>query len=198
MSDEVSTAAITGAVGVVASIATYLVSRGSAAVAMRTADKHAEVEIAKFSAENERLRQQIRETERSNRRDTYQRLLAVLDRMDMFATGYNPKEEAEYMVALEQLNNLIGGVHLFGADNVRHALGPLTAELERLGLSIARQQHEDPSLAYAVAYGNAYRSRWLEMTAAAADLTEAMREDVTRDILEPGAAGAITSASQHD
>lgn len=108
----------------------------------------------------------------------------MLDRMDMFATGYNPEGKEDYMAAVMELNSLIGGIHLFGAEPVREALSPLSEELARLGGHIGRLQRDDPEMPYAVAYVAAYRNRRMQLTVAAAELTEAMRADVTREILD--------------
>jgi hypothetical protein len=147
MSDVIWAAAIAGAVGIAGNAAQYLGAR-----------QQADVELAKVQAENERLRQQVRESERSNRQDTYNRLLAVLDRLDMFATGYHPEDQATYTSAVEELNNLIGGVHLFGAEEVRDALWPLAEELERLGEGIDRRQRDEPHEPYGVAFGGLPRA----------------------------------------
>ena len=178
MSDVIWAGAIAGGVGLAGNVVTYLVSKGQR-----------RVELAKVNAEYDRLRQEHREAERSNRQGTYHRTLAVLDRLDMFATGYNPESETEYMVALEELNTLVGGIHLFGAQSVRDALGPVAEEFARLGERIgiqqwAGRQSGNQPVPYAVAYGEAYRDRRNEIIAATAALTEAMRADVTRDILE--------------
>jgi hypothetical protein len=121
MSDVIWAAAIAGAVGVGGNVAQYLGVR-----------RQTGVESAKVEAENQRLRQQVRDAERSNRQGTYHRTLAVLDRFDMSPTGYNPGSEEDYMVALEGFNNMVG-IHLFGAQSVRDALGPLSEELNPLG-----------------------------------------------------------------
>jgi hypothetical protein len=52
------------------------------------------VEVAKVQAENDRLREQNHEVERQHRQGTYHRLLAVLDRFDMMATGFPVPDEA--------------------------------------------------------------------------------------------------------
>jgi hypothetical protein len=188
MSDVIWAAIIavlgSGLTGGIAARATYWVAKRSSDTAIATADKQAEVELAKVQGELDRLREQQRQAERSSRQGTYQRTLAVLDRLDMFATGYNPEREADHMAALEELNNMIGGIHRFGAQAVRDALSPLSEALERLGAHISKLQREAPGMPYAVAYGAAYRSRREEMTDPAAHLTEAMRDDVTREILE--------------
>ncbi len=108
-----------------------------------------------MQGELDRLREEQRQAERANRQGTYHRTLAVLDRMDMFATGSNEESKADYMAVLEEFNNMVGGIHLFGAEQVREALGPLTSEMERLGARIVAYQR-DESMPYAVAYPAAY------------------------------------------
>lgn len=182
MNDVIWAAAIAAAVSGVGNWTTYLVSKRASTTAIATVEKQAEVELAKVTGELEKLRREHREAERSNRQGTYHRTLAILDRLDMFATGYNPEREEAFMEALEGLNNMVGGIRLFGATRVRDALAPLAEELVRLGEDI-RAHQQDRTVTYAVAYGKAYRSRRAQILAATGQLTEAMRADVTHDIL---------------
>ena len=195
VSDIIWAAVVAGGVGAIGNLTTYLVSKRAsqtaietaerqAATAIATAERHAEVELAKVSGELEKLRQANREAERSNRQGTYHRLLAVLDRLDMFATGYDPGDELAYTRSLEEFNNLVGGIHLFGAQEVRDALRFLAQQLEMVGGAIGDERNADHSVTFAVAYGKAYRERRSCIIAAVNGVTEAMRADVTRDILE--------------
>lgn len=109
----------TGVGSAVGGITTYLVAKKGSETAIATAEKTAEVERAKIQGELDRLREEYREAERSNRQGTYHRMLAVLDRMDMWATGYPAQDEKEYMLALEEFNNLVGG-----HPSVRRREGP--------------------------------------------------------------------------
>lgn len=187
MSDVIWAAIIaiagSGMVAFIGARTTQAVARRTSETAIATSDRQADVELAKVKAELQRLREEYREAERSNRQGTYHRMLAILDRMDLFATGFHPKDEGEYGRALETFNNMVGGIHLFGAQPVRDALGPLAEEMERLGERIAERQRTDPHEPYTVAYGAAYREHRGQMIAATADLTMAMRADVTREIL---------------
>jgi hypothetical protein len=77
MSDVVWAAAIAGGVGLAGNAFTYLAARANR-----------RLDMARLETENERFHEERREPERQNRDGTYHRLLAVLDRYDMWATGY--------------------------------------------------------------------------------------------------------------
>jgi hypothetical protein len=186
MSDVIWAAIIavagSGIVAFIGARTTQRVALRNSETAIATAERQAAVELAKVQAELDRLRAEHREAERSNRQGTYHRTLAVLDRLDMFATGYHPDDEKEYTVALEEFNTLAGGIRLFGAEPVREALRGVREETERLGAGIS--EYMGAGLTYSAAFGAAYRERRDEINAAADNLTEAMRADVTREILE--------------
>jgi hypothetical protein len=186
MSDVVWAAIIavagSGTVAYVGARTTQAVARRTSETAIATAERQAAVELAKLQGDLDRVHVEQRHAERSNRQGTYHRTLAVLDRLDMFATGYHPEDEKEYTLALAEFNTLAGGIRLFGAEPVREALHGLRAETERLGGGIAEYQAE--GLTFSAAFGRAYRERRNEINAAADNLTEAMRADVTREILE--------------
>jgi hypothetical protein len=193
MSDVIWAAAITGTVGIAGNLTTYLVSRRAAATAMQAAEKQADVELAKVNAENERLRDQIRETERANRRDAYQRMAALLDRLDLLGAGLDREaHETDYETAFEEFTLATGGIHLFGTDEVRGALIAVTEQMTYINDLTSERRQKDTSMSYAEAYRQAYRQRRGRVQEATADLMTAMRDDVTREILTaPKAASAV-------
>jgi hypothetical protein len=176
MSDVIWAAGIAGAVGIAGNIAQYFGVK-----------KQAGVELAKVNAENERLRQQVRETERANRQDTYNRLLSVLSRMDFFATGGHPDTDEEYRVARDELNTLMGAVRLLGADDVNEALDGLRVFLKALGRDIDERQRVDNET-FGVAFGAAWRRQRRQYVSAENNLIQAMRDDVIR----PSLRGVLT------
>jgi hypothetical protein len=191
MSDVVAASLITGVVAIAGYFATYYGSKRQAETHIQSVERQTAVELAKVNAENERLRRQHQEAERQHRQGTYHHMLAVLDRMDMYATGYAPDDESAYMVTLEEFNNLVGGIHLFAPQSVRAALAGLSHEMEELGRRIARLgaagrrflPPRSPELSYTVRFTKAYGSRRREIIEATARLIEAMRADITREIL---------------
>jgi hypothetical protein len=156
----VSGSALTGGV---AAWASTTVARGQQAV-----------ELGKVEAERDRLRYQHAEAERSNRQGTYHRLLAVLDRFDMYATGWTPPEALSYEALLEEFNLLLSGVFLFGDERVTDALGPITQRLVEVGSAMAA----DPEPDVWKKFSAAYLPRREGVIEAQMHLTRAMRADV--------------------
>ena len=181
MSDVVWAAAIAGAVGVAGNITTYVVSRQQAKTAIASAKGQSEVELEKVRAENERLREEHREAERQNRQGTYHRFLAALDRFDMMATGNTPATDAHFSELLGEYNQLYGAIRLFGAEPVRTALNPVVRLFVEVGAAMGDAEGETSAARFAEAY-NPRRETIIEATAA---LTDAMREDITRNVLSP-------------
>jgi hypothetical protein len=151
-------------------------AKQNADTAIATAKESARVELAKVEAENARLRAQHREAERQHRQGTYHRFLAVLDRFDMIATGF-PAPDESFEAALVEFNALYGGIHLFGAEPVREATGPL---VELLGLVGA----ESGEGSFSERFTRGYLRHREAVIAATFHVTEAMRADVAI-VLDP-------------
>ena len=167
--------AITGGVSVLGYLTTYLVQRKSASTAIQTAEQQTKIELAKVEAENSRLREAHREAERQNRQGTYHRMLAVLDRFDTLATGYAPSTE-QLEDALTEFFFLSGGIQLFGADEVKKAMGPVSRLLEQAGAEMT----PDSKVA---SFSDGYLPLREDLNKARGDLVEAMTRDVTAGIL---------------
>jgi hypothetical protein len=171
MSDVVWAAAIAGGVGLSGNAFTYLAARANR-----------RLDLARLEAENE----QRREPERQNRQGTYHRLLAVLDRYDMWATGYaEGVDDATFEATLAEHNYLLGAVHLFGAEDVREATGPLVELFAQVGEGMAKaprigSPRGGPKVGRFIVGYLPYREQIIEATA---NLTLAMRADVTRGLL---------------
>jgi hypothetical protein len=128
MSDVVWAAAIAGGVGLAGNAFTYLAARANR-----------RLDLATLEAENERFHEERREPERQNRQGTYHRLLAVLDRYDMWATGYaSGIDDDTFEATLAEHNYLIGAIHLFGAEEVQQAVGPLIELFAQVGERMAK------------------------------------------------------------
>lgn len=130
------------------------------------------VELARLAMAQANGRQPVLDAERSNRQGTYHRLLAVYDRFDMYATGW-PPADMTFQAALEELNFLVGGVLLFGAESVVAALGPVTTVFEEIGADMSRRPGSDWA-----GFLLAYADRREEVIAAQTTLIAAMRDDV--------------------
>jgi hypothetical protein len=191
MSDVIWAAIIavagSGITGGITARATYWVARRTSDTAIATADKQGEVELAKVQGELDRLREEQRQAERSNRQGTYHLLLQAMNRLDMYGTGYPLARgrdfEADTDAAVEQLNGLISGVQLFGPPDVQERLKPLTRELELFGGRLADRRAGRPSEPYEASFAAAWRARREQTMAAERELIEAMNADVTREIL---------------
>jgi hypothetical protein len=152
------------------------VTGGIAAYASTTVARGQQnVELGKLGAERDRLAFQHAEQERSNRQGTYHRLLAVLDRFDIYATGWPPPEGLPYEALLEEFNLLLSGIYLFGDEQVTDALGPITDRLTRVGSAMAADMAEPDVWKR---FAAAYRPLRAGVIEAQMKLTLAMRADI--------------------
>ncbi len=162
MSDVVVVAIITGAVGIVSSIATYVVGRQQAAT-----------EVAK-------LRLQHVEDGRRHRQQVYHDTLVLLDKQLEAAATL----DAEAMVGRqtdtwrEELRHLQAGVDLFGSDDAASAVADyanLYAEAAMSAYRLTQLDHDD-ALGREDVYGvMAFLPRLRD---ARNRVTHAMREDI--------------------
>jgi ribosomal protein S20 len=177
MSDTILAALIAGGVGVVGSITTFLATRSQAKTAIKTVESHASVELQKVEAENERLRQQHRETERSHRQGTYHRLLANLDQQALMASDLEASPE-RYDEIVKDFYFLTAAVNLFGADPVRDAMQDVIEVLGRMGSAIARESGSPLD-----GHRSVYPRFADELAARELPMIEAMRADIATGIL---------------
>jgi hypothetical protein len=133
--------------------------------------------------ELDRLREEHREAERSNRQGTYHRMLAVLDRLDSSAHA-SGLAGADYRELLEEYDYLVGGIKLFGPPEVTEALAMVQLHLSALRLAVTLRQAQHPQEEFRMAYAQAYRHRSSDLRQSIGALNEAMRADVTRGILD--------------
>jgi hypothetical protein len=169
---------------VVGNVATYFGAKRESATTVATVERQADVDIAKVNAENERLREQVRESERAKRQASYQGLLTVLNRMDMYGTGYPAEHERDYMAALEELNRHIAAFHLFSPQEVRDSIEPLAEALGEVGKRIAELARENPASPYQERFARAWAENRERLLRGEAHLTTAMRADVTKGIID--------------
>lgn len=179
MSDVIWAAAIAGGVSLVGNAATYLVSRRQTAVSIATEESRSKVELTKVESELEKLREQYREAERSNRQGTYHRLFGVINRQDMIGTGAMQATDAEYTALVQEFNFLFGGVLLFGAEPVTEAINAFVAHLNELGRDMSSQSSGTQVERLRAVYP-AHRERLMDAEGA---LIVAMRDDVTSGLL---------------
>jgi hypothetical protein len=138
---------------------TYKVSLRNAEANAAVAVRASEVELAKISAENERLGEQHREDERRNRQGTYHELVALVNEL-LWA---DRRRVNELMARWWFIN---GGIALFGPAAVVEKARPLSKVLAE---GAAEPDEE-------------WRQRAI---AAARELVNAMRADVGADALPP-------------
>jgi hypothetical protein len=132
------------------------------------------VELARITGERDRLQDAHDEVERRNRQDMYLRLQAVLNRWDMYATGWPPRDDETYTASLDEYNTLHAAILTLGSQAVADALGPVTDRLTLLGADMAAQhagQHWER-------FANAYPPHRNALIEATANLVLAMRADV--------------------
>jgi hypothetical protein len=102
---------ITGTVGVAGILGTYLTGRGQRALE----------------------RQRMAAEDRRNRRDAYHGLLAALNQIDTYCTGYPPTDEAEFRSALIDLNRTAAAVELYCTERVLPAFQQMQSVLNQIG-----------------------------------------------------------------
>jgi hypothetical protein len=171
MNDAVAVGVITGTVSALGYLTTYLIQRKNA----ENVKAQSEVDLAKIEAENERLREANRESERQNRQGTYHRMLAVLDRFDTIATGYAPSTD-QLEDALREFFFLSGGIQLFGTAAVKAALEPVSELFEDAGANMNTADKVG-------SFREGYLPIRADLNEARLRLVEAMTADVTAGIL---------------
>lgn len=175
MSDVALVAAITGGSSV-------LTSGVTAAVTWAVSKNSSSVELAKVTAENERLLQANREDERRNRQSTYHQFIDILNLFFQALGTETPEEDIDKVV--KEYNHLISGVLLFGPPSVRSAAYDLNDVFAKIWPALAEEQEAEPE--------NPYEACWQKVTApirtefggCGTRLVELMHADVTRGIAE--------------
>jgi hypothetical protein len=175
MSDVIAATLITGGIAVVGYITTYLVANRQAATSIAAVERQAEIEMRKAREETERLREQHREAERQNRQGTYHRMIAMMNRLERFATGFPPKNFEEFQKAVDELNFLTAGLDLFGGRDVREANGRVADVFAEIGRHVP-PKGSDP--APHEVWTEEYRKRMDAVRAAELHLLRAMRRDI--------------------
>jgi hypothetical protein len=151
-------------------------------VAIETEQSRRSIELRKIEGELERLREEHRQAERSNRQGTYHRLLALLTQHDMIGTGAVVVDEGSYNGLVEELHLLRAGLQLFGAQRVTDAAEELQSHLAELGKAMARVPGAATRIEqFRAAYPGTHREA---IVGAEGRLIAAMRQDVTRGIHE--------------
>ena len=186
MTDVVAAALIAGGVAVAGNVATVFVALRSAATSIRQTETQADVELAKVSAENERLREEHREAERQHRQGTYHRLISALDWLQAAMTRVMPIAEEDFANWWLAYQDLAGGVKLFGDSEVNRALDGINADVFIIK---ARVDTAPPNRSLAAKLTGAFQGDLIDRYFGAREsLIEAMRRDVAiteRDTASP-------------
>jgi hypothetical protein len=117
MSDVVAVAAITGS-------ATVLTSAITAAVTWRVSRHGSDIELRKVEAENDRLRQEHKESARQSRQTTYRDFIAAYNQFDNLSLLVDPSEE-EIMSATRFLIQKRAEIQLVAPSGVVDRLPPM-------------------------------------------------------------------------
>jgi hypothetical protein len=109
----------------------------------------------------------------------YHDFLILLEQQQAMMTGFAPRDRELFNAWLGRFYAQFQGLHLFGAQGVRDALGPVG---DALGRAAQEALDADPNHELDVdRMATAYRKHQASITAATADLTMAMRDDVAVD-----------------
>jgi len=110
----------------------------AATVSIKLSASQRDIELAKVTGERDRLRDQFLEEERRGRQGMYQGLLGILDKLDMYGTGWPPRDDETFEKVLEEFNGFMGAIYLTGHDGVADKLDPLTTSFGALGADMVR------------------------------------------------------------
>ena len=160
-SDAVLTGVITGAVGVAGMAATSL-------TALR-------LDRRRLRAESERLRRQDDHEQRKERGAAYYRTVVLLTRLDRFAGGSPPNEDA-LSTTIDEYHKSVSALHLFGVRTVLDALRDLHPLMREVAESMASRSARGDSPVDA--FVEAWNDLRDEIMDAERRLMVAMRQDV--------------------
>jgi hypothetical protein len=141
-------------------------------------------------AATERIRLEHAEAMRSHRQTVYHDFLTLLERHNLMMFGFAPRDQHLYEEWLDKFYAQYHGLHLFGAQGVRDALGALVDVLTAAGSEALGGAPEDQPLEveHMVSVWPRHMEAFAEVTA---DLTIAMREDVAAGLPPPADLGAL-------
>lgn len=186
MSEVALVAAITGG-------ASVLTSAVTAAVTWAVSRNSSSVELAKVTAENERLQQTNREEERRNRQGTYHDFINAMHGVYRFL-GMKVKEPWK-KDPFEQYSRLSSGVMLFGPPSVRQKVMELNRIYNRLWLALQDEEQRHPEKPSEECWASATSGLKEEFNVCAKDLIALMHADVTHGIAEDPEPGVPTRAA---
>lgn len=109
-----------------------LVALITGGVGWLSAREAAQGTIRGIEAENERLREQRDEANRSHRQAYYHQALNALERFDQMVTNVLPFRTGEFMPWLETFRGIVTGVSLFGRTDVGRAADDVYAAILKL------------------------------------------------------------------
>lgn len=144
-------------------------------VGYRSAMLQAAVSIQGVEAENERLRDERRESERQRRLGGYHDFLSLMHRLDAMMAGFSPLSKEAFDAWLDHFQSLYGGIDLYGSDAVRGQLVSVKDVLDEIGTEARRQRGNDAFEKRFAAVYPAHRDRLIE---AVGGVLEEMRGDV--------------------
>jgi hypothetical protein len=159
--DTIWAAAITGVVGLGGMLSTGL-------TALR-------LERRRLQAADEHVRQQRGSEQRKERGSAYYRAVVLLHRLDRLATGY-PPDEAKLTATIDEYNQSVSALHLFGVSPVLDALRDMQRLTREVGEAMATRLPRGDSLVDAFVF--AWSDLREDIMEAERRLVSAMRQDV--------------------
>jgi hypothetical protein len=193
MSDVVAVALITGGFALVANLLTYRVTKRQGQNNVAIAQHQSDIELQKVEAENERLRNEYRESERQNRQGTYHEFIKVATMLYQ-RFGGTPGFTTDLNALIDRYNALYAGVMLFAPEPVRDSMAGANSIFESL-IAEAQPKTREPEEGEDLEtwWRNAGIPAWVEASTprkqafhdALGLLNEEMRKDITAGVLRP-------------
>jgi predicted NAD/FAD-binding protein len=177
MSDVIWAALVAVVGSGITGLIAYKAASRQADVAITTAEQRATVELAKVTADNDRLRREHLEADRQVRRDAYQRLLVAIEQFDVLTSAYTPAPDRAALDAWLATFRAAGvSVRLVESESVREARRAVDAVMDRLAPEV--QARTDAGESMEDALGIPYVAAQPQFAAAGKALGDAMRADL--------------------
>lgn len=166
----------------VGALTTYKISLRNAETTIAAANAHAEVELSKVAAENQRLQLSTQEKERRNRQATYHQFLDVS--ILIFQELGAESSFSEFVKTMNDYNHLLSGVLLFAPPSVRDTAYEVNRVYLSVGTALTAEEAEHPEKTEIEQWRDATAPLADDFGAAVQNLVQSMHADVTRGIAD--------------